>query len=311
MRIEASAPSNIALIKYMGKGVSGSNLPANVSMSYTLENMRTFVTIESGTEDTWLPLEGYAPLSLSDAGRKKFLDHFSRLKARWSITGQYTVRSANNFPSDCGLASSASSFAALTLATWQLAVKTGAADEDTENAESLSRLSRLGSGSSCRSFFSPWSMWRGEGAQDLSLTLKLDHAVIIIEKTKKEVSSTEAHRRIESSLLYAGRSERATTRMEELLSALRQNHWESAYELCWNEFIDMHALFETSRPAFGYMGAATWDVLTKLRADWTALGDGPLITLDAGPNIHLLYRPEQRELAERQLTGLNVIKSWK
>ena len=30
---------------------------------------------------------------------------------------------------------------------------------------------------------------------------------------------------------------------------------------------------------------------------WEQEGDGPIVTMDAGPNIHLLYRPEQQELA--------------
>ena len=41
---------------------------------------------------------------------------------------------------------------------------------------------------------------------------------------------------------------------------------------------------------------------------WEGTGDGPLVTLDAGPNVHLLYRLDQLELARqiaRQLPGLN------
>jgi diphosphomevalonate decarboxylase len=311
MRIEASAPSNIALIKYMGKSSVASNLPANASFSYALDHMRTFVRIEeaAGTDDDWAPLEGFEAMKLSETGRTKFLGHFAMLKERWGIGGQYLVKSANNFPSDCGLASSASSFAALTLGAWELAKHRGLAKDET--VTSLSALSRLGSGSSCRSLFTPWALWKSEGAEPVELKLRLHHAVIVLESGKKEVSSSEAHRRIASSLLYEGRPARAEDRLQELLPALRDGYWESAYELCWNEFADMHALFETSRPVFGYLGGETWSALMRLRADWQRDGDGPLVTLDAGPNIHLLYRLDQRDLAERQLQGLNTIKSWK
>src|SRR4051812_36449706 len=106
-KAEGSAPSNIALIKYMGKTGEG-NLPANASLSYTLEHLRSFVTIEpcSG-KDAWQPLANFPALALSIAGQEKYLAHFQRLKERWKIPGFYTVRSANNFPADCGLASSA------------------------------------------------------------------------------------------------------------------------------------------------------------------------------------------------------------
>lgn len=312
MKIEASAPSNIALIKYMGKSSATSNLPANPSLSYTLESLRTFVTLEpaAGKSDDWEMLPGFQPMELSDLGRSKFLEHFARLKVEFGIHGNYLIRSANNFPSDCGLASSASSYAALTKAAWELAVKTNAVSAREENPHNLSALSRAGSGSSCRSFFSPWAIWRGPGADQVDLGLRLNHAVVVIEDQKKTVSSSQAHQRIQSSLLFTQRPERATQRLEELLPALAHGHWESAFELCWNEFFDMHAMFETSRPSFGYIGHETLAILHSLRKEWEEREDGPLITLDAGPNVHLLYRQDQVELAERQLHGLKAIKSW-
>ncbi|NJL25702.1 MAG: hypothetical protein HC902_11365 [Calothrix sp. SM1_5_4] len=173
MIIEASAPSNIALIKYMGKSAAQANLPANPSLSYTLEHLRTYVRIEEieareGGAHGWEPLSGHQPIRLSETGVKKFLDHFSALLARWEIGGTYLVRSANNFPADCGLASSASSFAALTMASYELAHLKR--PDLLEDVAVLSRLSRRGSGSSCRSFFSPWSVWgrRGGGSLDVS-----------------------------------------------------------------------------------------------------------------------------------------------
>jgi diphosphomevalonate decarboxylase len=102
--IEASAPSNIALIKYMGKTKSEVNLPSNASLSFTLEHLRSFVVLEpseSGSDD-WKPLPGFARMELSEKGRTKFINHFGRLKTQWQIPGHYVISSANNFPSDCG-----------------------------------------------------------------------------------------------------------------------------------------------------------------------------------------------------------------
>src|SRR5690349_16799169 len=99
IRVEASAPSNIALIKYMGKTATSGNLSTNASLSYTLEHLRSFVTIEEANEETWAPLSGLFELNLSLTGQAKFLAHFKRLKAEWKIPGNYLLRSANNFPS--------------------------------------------------------------------------------------------------------------------------------------------------------------------------------------------------------------------
>ncbi len=63
--IEASAPSNIAVIKYMGKTSKEVNLPSNASLSFTLEHLRSFVVIEPREgEDDWQPLAGFPKMNL-------------------------------------------------------------------------------------------------------------------------------------------------------------------------------------------------------------------------------------------------------
>lgn len=307
-----SAPSNIALIKYMGKSAAASNLPANASLSFTLDKLRTSVQIEAtqGISDTWEPLSGPGgyPLHLSEKGQLKFLNHFRRLKEAWGLKGVYKVSSLNNFPSDCGLASSASSFAALTLATYEVLKKDSGREMD---PLVLSRWSRLGSGSSCRSLFSPWALWRGEGAEPMNgLPEDLQHAVVLVEEGHKHVSSSEAHQRVTSSPNYRGRPDRAEARLEELIQALRSGNWGMAYELCWAEFEDMHTLFETSEPAFSYRNSETQKVLAHFKNLWDQNGDGPLVTMDAGPNVHLLFRAEQMPKVHQWLKGFKVMTSW-
>ena len=144
----------------------------------------------------------------------------------------------------------------------------------------------------------------------MPLDLKLAHACVIVEDAVKTVSSSEAHVRVTTSALYRGRPERATERLETLTHALRVGDWHQAYEICWAEFWDMHALFETSRPSFGYMTAETFRVLARMREAWTREGDGPLVTMDAGPNVHLLLRPDQIARAEAWLDGFTTLRSW-
>lgn len=301
------APSNIALIKYMGKSDSRQNRPTNASLSYTLTNLCTHVELEvlGQGPDRWAPLPGYFDIQLSEKGQERFLRHLRVLKEKFAFSGSFRVRSANNFPSDCGLASSASSFAALTLtATSALTDLTG---RPSLAISELADLSRQGSGSSCRSLFAPWAIWDGEGARALELPIaNLIHQVILVEDGRKSVSSSEAHLRVASSLNFSGRPQRAEERLQRLLQSLRagpSSEWREAMETCWAEFWDMHALFETSRPAFGYMTAGSFEVLAALRNEiWGEYGDGPIVTMDAGANIHLLYRPESAALANRVAT---------
>lgn len=55
----------------------------------------------------------------------------------------------------------------------------------------------------------------------------------------------------------------------------------------------MHALFETANPSFGYMTSHSLALLNLVRELWSRDGDGPLVTMDAGPNVHLIWRSEQ------------------
>jgi diphosphomevalonate decarboxylase len=312
MKFNAVAPSNIALIKYMGKTDSKVNRPTNTSLSYTLPHLRTLLEIETSnaSADSWQPLTSWEgrelpALKLSEKGAARFLAHLSKLKTHFGYEGSFIVRSANDFPSDCGLASSASSFAALTMGALEaLAALTGKpAPSVTEAAE----WSRKGSGSSCRSFFGPWSVWSEDSARavpELGYE-NLLHQVIVVDEDVKSVSSSSAHLRVATSALFHGRPERAEERAQNLIQALARKDWAAAFELSWAEFWDMHALFETAQPSFGYMTPGSLETLRFVRSStWEKTGDGPLVTMDAGPNVHLLYRPEAVEQAKSVETEL-------
>lgn len=308
----ATAPSNIALIKYMGKTSHEENRPSNGSLSYSLDYLRTAVEIvpSNGKDDSWEPLnnpEYPTPPQLSYRGMERFLNHFKMLKEVWQIEGIYCVRSANNFPSDCGLASSASSFAALTLAAAELARDKRPEIADQLDVKRLSELSRKGSGSSCRSLFSSWALWQSEGAAGVEFPVQnLLHQAVIVEAGKKEVSSSEAHRRVVTSPHFSGRVERAESRLKKLTEALNKRDWRTGFEVCWDEFQDMHQLFETSEPAFSYMTESSRQVLKHVFQYWENNQDGPWVTMDAGANVHLLYRDSQRQMAEELKADLSA-----
>jgi diphosphomevalonate decarboxylase len=297
----SSAPSNIALIKYMGKIETFGNLPTNASLSYTLDHLRTFVrlTVIQGSQDRWEALEGpqYEPLRLSASGQQRFLNHLQFLKSQWGVQENFLVESANNFPADCGLASSASSFAALTLAAAEM-FQSFKPQSWGADRKFLSSLSRQGSGSSCRSLFTPWALWAKEYAEPLALPYqKLIHQVIIVEASKKEISSSAAHKLVAKSSLFPGRIERAELRLSQLTASLEAKDWAKSFKICWAEFWDMHALFATCEDPFMYMTAGSQLVLEEVLQYWKDQGQGPLVTMDAGANIHLLWQPDQKEAA--------------
>ncbi|MDP3267976.1 MAG: diphosphomevalonate decarboxylase [Legionella sp.] len=299
----AQAPANIALIKYMGKRDEHSNLPDNSSISYTLNNLLSTVQLETiaTSTDVWEPLAtpGGSSFSLSATGQKRFINHLNNLKNHFGYKGNFLIQSTNNFPQGSGLASSASSFAALTKAAC-LALSE-LTQTQLPSIDDQAHLSRLGSGSSCRSFYSPWALWKADnevGSIDLPYK-KLVHQVIVISGQEKEVSSSEAHKRVKTSPFYADRHQRAEDNLKLLLNAFVAQDWPSIYTVCWREFQDMHRLFSTCDQPFSYITDESTKVLNSLQEVWQSTGDGPLITMDAGPNIHLLYREDQSDMAHR------------
>ena len=324
----ATAPANLALIKYAGKASDKNNWPLNASLSYTLDHLISTVRITEikASQDKWQFLkdpekanliqepaksahELVGPafisankphLNLSDEGVKRFLDFFAFLKKVFQVPMFYLVESANNFPASAGMASSASSFCALTLATHKMALDRSLKLDEVRKwtPSGLSILSRNGSGSSCRSFFRPWALWEGAMAKAIDLPFsKLTHKLIVTDNQKKPVSSSLAHEKIRLSPLFKGRVARAQNRLSELLLALKAQNWKACFEITWAEFQDLHQLYESV--GIVYQSDKSRAVLKKLKSFWDQQGDGPLVTMDAGSAVHLLYRPDQKSLTRR------------
>lgn len=283
----AKAPSNIALIKYMGK--KDGNIATNISLSYTLEKFTTEVILELNKH----PKDQFINNNFNQQEIERFLAHLSYIKHITKFDRYFMIKSKNNFPRSAGIASSASSFAALTICAFKCISEITKSSIPT--AETMSNISRTASGSSCRSFFSPWCVWNGLVTEKIDLPI-LQHDLILVDDQQKKISSSAAHKLIQTSLLIDRRKERAEIRFYRLKAALNSNNWKEAYQTCWEEFFDMHALFETSCPNFGYITAKTMAILIEIREFWENNNDGPIITIDAGPNIHLLWRNNSEDI---------------
>ena len=114
MKATAIAPSNIAFIKYWGKKDEELKLPENGSISMNLSNLTTTTTVEFDKkykEDKIIINNQEEENSGSRAIR-----HLDRVRSLAKINLKAKVVTNNNFPTGTGLSSSASGFAALTVA---------------------------------------------------------------------------------------------------------------------------------------------------------------------------------------------------
>lgn len=307
----AQAPANLALVKYMGKADFARNLPYNDSLSITLPHLSTKVTLtplgddknNNVQESCWLSHQNFPEFELSEAGQKRFLAHLNYLQQQAGDKQLWQVESGNNFPTSCGIASSASSFAALTLAYAQYIKESGSEVSATE----LSAWARQGSGSACRSVGGQWVLWpeRSEYAHNVTMPWpNLFHAVAIIDDREKAVSSTRAHRKIMASKLLVGRQARARQRVNMLQNLpLTQVGWQQGASIVTSEYQEMHQMF--AQTGFEFMNGNTRLLINGIEGIWRECGDGPWVTLDAGPNVHILLRPDQEKIWQKlqQLSG--------
>src|SRR3989344_8520297 len=150
MKAKAVAPSNIAFVKYWGRKDETLRLPENGSISMNLSGLQTTTIVEFSDklEEDEIIINGVK----EDLENNRAVKHLDRVRGLANIKTKAKVVTENNFPTGTGLSSSASGFAALTLAA---AVAAGLKLSEKE----LSILARQGSGSACRSIPDGFVEW--------------------------------------------------------------------------------------------------------------------------------------------------------
>lgn len=307
MKATATAGSNIAIIKYWGAQDPTLNLPANNSISLTLDAARTTTTVRfdrAYRADT-LILNGHetggAPLARVSA-------HLDRLRALAGVRLPALVETANTFPEGAGIASSASGFAALTVAA---AAALGLHLSERE----LSTLARLGSGSACRSVIGGWAEWlRGTGHED-SYAVQIappEHwdvrdLVAVVSAETKAVPSMKGHAWAASSPLFEARLRQVETSLPVVRRAILERDFHALGVLAEADALSMHAIMLTSTPPLLYWQPATVELIQHVWR-WRTEGLPCYFTIDAGPNVHVLTLPGALPHLEERLRSLPFVR---
>ena len=296
------APSNIAIVKYWGK--CGVQLPCNPNFSFTLKHCQTFAKVrftprERGQKSAELCFEGRPhPQFLPKI--ELFLERASRLYP-WINGLHLSIESKNTFPHSAGLASSASSMAALALCLmhFQREFFGEAAGSEADFFGKASQLARLGSGSACRSMFAPAALWETEREyaspfEDLHSTFRhLNDAILIVSRAEKALSSSAGHAQMGGHPFARARYDQAQKHWELLRPVLAAGDFESFAQICEAEAHSLHALIST-----GAGGPILWhpQSLALMQEIQRKRKEGLPVcyTLDAGPNVHLLFLQEYR-----------------
>jgi diphosphomevalonate decarboxylase len=311
MQAEARANSNIAFIKYWGNRDERLRLPQNPSLSMNLDGVFT------STRVTWDAnlLADELILNNQPADEKAFnrvSEHLTMLRQRFGIDLFARVVSENNFPMGAGIASSASSFAALTVAAIE------AAHLNVSERE-LTTLARLGSGSASRSVPAGFVEWHQGDSHETSYAesfAPVDHwglvdVIAIVSSSHKEVGSKQGHTTADSSDLQAARVAGAEARVNQCRQAILDHNFATFAEVVELDSNLMHAVMMTSSPPLFYWQPTSLTVMEKVR-QLRQDGFQVCYTLDAGPNVHCLClsdHQQQVEQALRQITGVMDVRT--
>lgn len=302
----ARANVNIALIKYWGKaratGPEEVNLPAVPSLSLTLSGLFTETAARFAPEldADRVVLAGHA---LEGEERTRAVALLDALRRSRGIASPFEVESHNHVPTAAGLASSASGMAALAVAAGRCA---GLDPSQPADANELSRIARIGSGSASRSIFGGWVAWDGPAASPVAPIDHLPVAVVIavVSAGRKAVGSRDGmNRTARTSPYYGPWVAQAHATFDAAVAAVRRRDLEALLHAMELSTWRMHASAMAADPPVFYWQAASVAVLREVEG---LRGDGVLCgaTLDAGPNVKVFCAPGDVETVAARLTTI-------
>ncbi len=301
---ECSAPSNIALVKYWGK--KEHQIPANPSISFTLNNCKTITKVnftKKETKDNFsfdLLFEGKP----KDDFKPKIQKFFERIEIYCPYLKEYhiAIDTENTFPHSSGIASSASGMAALAMNVMCLEKEINPNLTEDLFCKKASFLARLGSGSACRSIKGEVVAWGknktikessdlfGVEFNDIHQNFKnYQDTILLVDKGEKQVSSTVGHDLMFGHPYAEKRFEQAHDNLAKITKKLTEGNIEEFIKIVESEALTLHAMMMTSMPYFILMKPNTLEIINRI---WKFRNENNIpvcFTLDAGANVHVLY----------------------
>ena len=302
----AVAPSNIAFIKYWGTRDIERTLPYNASISMTLSDCVSRCTVEhlpDAPTTTVRLRQGDILVPAAESFAAGIERHLANLRTWAGVEGEFRVATENSFPTGAGMASSASGFAALTLAT------AAALGRDLGDDEASLLAQSSGSGSAARSVMGGSVEWPGNGDEGPAAQIAasdhwpLSDVVAVVSSSPKEIASREGHRRATSSPMFGQRLEVLPDRLRRVRSAIAERSIGELGSVLEEEALDLHLIAMSSRPPIFYWTAGTIAVLRRVRA-MRREGLAAYSTIDAGPNVHVICPSEQESFVAKALRGM-------
>ena len=274
--VKWTAPSNIAIVKYWGK--LENQIPQNPSISLTLNESITTTSLslkpKSNTNSNLkFEFEGETNKAFEDKTRaffKKIDKYFPFI-----LNHDIEIKSKNNFPHSSGIASSASSMAALSACLVDFEKMNNSEMSDDFFYKKASFISRIGSGSASRSICGPVVIWGESEAYENSNDLyavnisnqtheifkDFNDTILIIDPGQKKISSTEGHKLMNKNPFSNQRYDIARKNVIDLKNILKSGDLDGFISIAESEALMIHSLMLTSNPSYILMKPNTLNCL--------------------------------------------------
>lgn len=322
--VTGMAESNIALVKYWGKYPSLQYLlPATSSLSMTLLGLGTRTRVSEAEVDSFVlrsslspTLESLPPspqaLLEQQAMQARVFQFVDRAAQRLTVVRRKALRieSVNSVPTASGLASSASAFAALTMALaglWECELP----------MRLLSAIARDGSVSAARSMYGgfvelPASV-NGEEvfAAPLELPREWPLKLVVAQTTERRKASLSREgmlHTMRSSCYYSAWLSDAVATFTTAKSALLARDLAKLGAAVEHSAYAMHASMWAAQPPLMYWNSTTFEciqAITQARKQ----GLNAYVTMDAGPHVKVLCEAEDEARVIESLQGIQGVIS--
>jgi diphosphomevalonate decarboxylase len=137
---------------------------------------------------------------------------------------------------------------------------------------------------------------------------------MMVDSGTKEVSSSVGHKLMDNHFFQRSRIAQASENVNELYLSLLSGDQRKFVQVVENEALSLHAMMMTSNPSFILLKPNSLELIQRIRRFREKTQIPVCFTIDAGPNIHLLYFQENevdiKAFIERELIQFCENGNW-
>ncbi|GIW21145.1 MAG: diphosphomevalonate decarboxylase [Candidatus Sericytochromatia bacterium] len=288
-----------------GKKNDDLKIPLNNSISMTIDSLYTITSVEDSEKDIFI-------INGKEENNERIKNYLNLFRNKFNKKDFLKIVTENNFPTSAGIASSASGFSALAFALdkyWNLNL----------SKKDLSILSRLGSGSACRSIYGGFVEWskgnKDDGSDSYSIQIadkdywkEIRMIIAIVEDNKKVKSSSDGmSQTVKTSPFYNCWLSSIENDLVNVRNAILERDIEKLGKTIEHNCLKMHATMITTIPSVIYWRAGTLKVIEKVN-EIRNNGYPCYYTIDAGPNVKIICEEKDLLNIKQQIENLKDIK---